>query len=95
MDYCAPARYLPTVVVDGPRRGVHATSRIPWEYEQLHVVAVCGLTSFEPKVASRIAQLLNEGEMPPRMRLEPIPKPTCICGWAPGEHAPNCHRAAA
>ena len=90
--WAAPGRYRPRLVhgPGGKRMGVHVTNR--GTGETFHVVAVCGITSFPPDVAGRICdRFQHEGWPPPRMRLLPLPKPTCICGWPPGEHAPNCH----
>ena len=90
--WAVPGRWRPRLVHDegGRRMGVHVTETVGVAYETLHVVAVCGLTSFPPQVAGRIAELLRNSDLPPRMRLLPLPKPTCVCGWPPGEHAPNC-----
>ena len=74
---------------DGPGWSVGATDRIR-DGGEMRVVAATGLEFFPHSVAQQIAAFIERNGPPPRMRFVPIPKPTCICGWPPGRHAPNC-----
>ena len=95
-DYTrVPSKWAPKIVYPdggGSSLGVHASDTSPWttDLRGYQIVAVCGISAFPPAVAKRICQLLQDGRIPPAMRLVPIPAPTCICGFPPGDHAPNC-----
>ena len=91
----APGRWRPKLLTAPNRRlGVHVTdTRAHVAGLGYQVMATGGQTTFPPNIARRIHDLIRtEGAPPPAMRFKPIPKPTCICLYPPGTHAPNCHR---